>query len=605
MLVSRQKSTMIPGLRFALQTVLDMLDAALEIMRRENRSIEYDAAPNRKQIMAHVEKIRQAAEKREKARQEQELRDSIKRQSMEKRRQRQQLAEERRKHGREREREQAKERQLKSLEGGTTARKKRMTKEGLASPGAEPGSPSSSSTTSSPTSPNYSPTTSPSPSPPRGRTPSPPSDPGSPSLQRRRSAETPPERRPERASQKPRTHSPPEEGEMTELSRRRQQANSPIRSYRDVLLSPWWDLVHPQPDRYMPRGDPTPRFMFVSGSFHDRMLGKVPFRTDAVVETVMQFLGEHDKWEAAQLAVLEGHVTLEWEGQVYDLPTPQQLAEWTDDLHVAPIGPWYDSDPRRVAKRTAAGRLQRMLRHQTGTQLAIITLSHMYRTADPEARQTLRTCIALAMCLWLNFQEHMQQARRQEESSRVDLSALVRQKGSRVESAGQSELRERPSRRTPRASEATRSGEGTSRQPPSQPSGREQREREEGEIDKRTMKIVQREIEKFREQWLTQPHTPSQRVQLKGVPDSFFKWCRDTGRDPECNGIYAYAWSPKAQGHGLSRRAQVWSVYFQARILPARVDAHIRESWRSYATCAAKHTTPLPVNWVEVGPFYY
>jgi hypothetical protein len=47
MLVSRQKSAMIPGLRFTLQTVLNMLDAALEIMRRENRSIEYDAAPNR------------------------------------------------------------------------------------------------------------------------------------------------------------------------------------------------------------------------------------------------------------------------------------------------------------------------------------------------------------------------------------------------------------------------------------------------------------------------------------------------------------------------------------------------------------------------------
>jgi hypothetical protein len=274
MLVSRQKSTMIPGLRFALQTVLDMLDAALEIMRRENRSIEYDAAPNRKQIMAQVEKIRRAAEQREEARREQELRDSIKRKAMEKRRQRQQLEEERRKQSREREREQAKERQLKSLEGGTTARKKRRTKEGLASPGAEPGSPSSSSTTSSPTSPDYSPTTSPSPSPPRGRTPSPPSDPGSPSLQRRQRTGTPPERRPERASRTPQTRSPPEEGEVTELSRRRQQANSPIRSYRDVLLSSWWDLVHPQPDRYMPRGDPTPRFMFVSGAFHDRMLGK-------------------------------------------------------------------------------------------------------------------------------------------------------------------------------------------------------------------------------------------------------------------------------------------------------------------------------------------
>jgi hypothetical protein len=78
---------------------------------------------------------------------------------------------------------------------------------------------------------------------------------------------------------------------MTELSLRRQQANSPIRSYRDVLLSAWWDLVHPQPDRYMPRGDTVPRFMFVSGPFHDKMLGKVPFRADAVAEMVMQFLG--------------------------------------------------------------------------------------------------------------------------------------------------------------------------------------------------------------------------------------------------------------------------------------------------------------------------
>jgi hypothetical protein len=189
-----------------------------------------------------------------------------------------------------------------------------------------------------------------------------------------------------------------------------------------------------------------PRFMFVSGPFHDKMLGKVPFRADAVAEMVMQFLGEHDKWEAAQRAVLEGHVTLEWEAQVYDLPTPQQLEEWTDDLHVAPIGPWYDSDPRRAEKRAAASRLQRMLRHQTGTQLTIIALSHMYRTAEPEEGQALRTCIALAMCMWLNFQEHGQQARRQEESSRLDLSTLIRRGGSRVESAGQSELRERPSR---------------------------------------------------------------------------------------------------------------------------------------------------------------
>jgi hypothetical protein len=94
MLVSRQRSAMIPGLRFTLQTVLNMLDAALEIMRRANRSIEYDAAPNRKQIMDLVEKIRQDAEKREAARKEQEVRDSIKRQAMEKRRQRQQLEEE-------------------------------------------------------------------------------------------------------------------------------------------------------------------------------------------------------------------------------------------------------------------------------------------------------------------------------------------------------------------------------------------------------------------------------------------------------------------------------------------------------------------------------
>jgi hypothetical protein len=277
MLVSRQRSAMIPGLRFTLQTVLNMLDAALEIMRRESRSIEYDAAPNRKQIMDLVEKIRQDAEKREAARKEQEVRDSIKRQAMEKRRQHQQLEEEKRKQSREREQTQAKERQLKSLEGGTVARKKRRTKEGLASPGAEPGSPSSSSTTSSPTSPDYSPTPSPSPSPPRGRTPSPPSDTRSPSLQRRQRTGTPPGRKPERASRTPQARSPPEEGEVTELSRRRQQANSPIRSYRDVLLSSWWDRVHPHPDRYMPKGDPMPRFMFVSGDFHDRMLGKVPF----------------------------------------------------------------------------------------------------------------------------------------------------------------------------------------------------------------------------------------------------------------------------------------------------------------------------------------
>jgi hypothetical protein len=356
---------------------------------------------------------------------------------------------------------------------------------------------------------------------------------------------------------------------VTELSRRRQQANSPIRSYRDVLLSSWWDRVHPHPDRYMPKGDPMPRFMFVSGDFHDRMLGKVPFRADAVAETVMQFLGEHDKWEAAQIAVLEGHVTLEWEGQTFELPTPQQLGEWTDDLHVAPIGPWYDSDPRRVAKRAAAGRLQRMLKHQTGTQMVLITLSQMCGEAGPEERQTLRTCIALAMCMWLNFLEHEQQVRRQEESSRVSLSALVRQRRSGVGSASQSELRERPSQRTPRASEATRSGAGTSRQPPSRPSEREQREREEGEIDKRTMKIVQKEIEKFREQWLLQPHTSTRRVQLKGVPDSFFKWCRDTGRDPEAM-VPVPAHGPqrpkdtatKSVPH-FSEGTQAWSVYFQ------------------------------------------
>jgi hypothetical protein len=96
---------MIPGLCFTLQTVLNMLDAALEIMRRANRSIEYDAAPNRKQIMDLLEKIWQDAEKREAARKEQEVRDSIKRQAMEKRRQRQQLEEERRKQSRERERD--------------------------------------------------------------------------------------------------------------------------------------------------------------------------------------------------------------------------------------------------------------------------------------------------------------------------------------------------------------------------------------------------------------------------------------------------------------------------------------------------------------------
>jgi hypothetical protein len=369
MLVSRQKSTMIPGLRFALQTVLDMLDAALEIMRRENRSIEYDAAPNRKQIMALVEKIRQDAEKREEARREQELRDSIKRKAMEKRRQRQQLEEERgNRAGRESESKQRSGSSKASkgeLRRGRNAGRRRDwhppgPSQGPQVPAAQPRPPPPLTTAQPPPHlpphhedghPRHRPTQDlPRCSAGKGREPLRNAD-------RRGQAE------------RHRTRSPPEEGEVTELSRRRQQANSPIRSYRDVLLSSWWDLVHPQPDRYMPRGDPTPRFMFVSGDFHDRMLGKVPFRADAVVETVMQFLGEHDKWEAAQLAVVEGHVTLEWEGQVYDLPTPQQLGEWTDDLHVAPIGPWYDSDPRRVAKRAAAGRLQRMLRHQTGTQL--------------------------------------------------------------------------------------------------------------------------------------------------------------------------------------------------------------------------------------------
>jgi hypothetical protein len=159
MLVSRQRSAMIPGLRFTLQTVLNMLDAALEIMRMANRSIEYDAAPNRKQIMDLVEKIRQDAEKREAARKEQEVRDSIKRQAMEKTPATPATGggEEENKARSESE-TQARELQLKSLGGGTAARKKRRTKEGLASPGAEPGSPSSSSTTSSPTSPDYSPT---------------------------------------------------------------------------------------------------------------------------------------------------------------------------------------------------------------------------------------------------------------------------------------------------------------------------------------------------------------------------------------------------------------------------------------------------------------
>jgi hypothetical protein len=50
MLVSRQTSAVIPGLRFTLQTVLNMLDAALEIMRMKNNSIEYDAAPSRRTI---------------------------------------------------------------------------------------------------------------------------------------------------------------------------------------------------------------------------------------------------------------------------------------------------------------------------------------------------------------------------------------------------------------------------------------------------------------------------------------------------------------------------------------------------------------------------
>jgi hypothetical protein len=269
MLVSRQKSTMITGLRFTLQTVLNMLDAALEIMRRENRSIEYDAAPNRKQIMALVGKIRQDAEKREDERKEQEVRDSIKQKAMEKHRQRQQLEEERRKQSREREREQAKERQLKSLEGGALTRKKRRTKEGLASPGAEPGSPSSSSTTASPTSPELQ--SHPPPHLPLHHEAGHPRHRTTRDLPRCSGCEVTenPAGTPDRIgrAERHRTRSPPEEGEVTKLSWRRQQANSPIRSYRDVLLSSWWDRAHPQPDRYMPRGDPTPRFMFCVGGF--------------------------------------------------------------------------------------------------------------------------------------------------------------------------------------------------------------------------------------------------------------------------------------------------------------------------------------------------
>jgi hypothetical protein len=74
---------------------------------------------------------------------------------------------------------------------------------------------------------------------------------------------------------------------------------------------------------------------------------------------------------------------------------------------------------------------------------------------------------------------------------------------------------------------------------------------------------------------------PTQRVQLKGVPDNFFKWCRDTGRDPGVNGTYAYAWSPKAQGHSHKECTSLSRGHASmVRVLPARMDAHIQESWR-------------------------
>jgi hypothetical protein len=223
----------------------------------------------------------------------------------------------------------------------------------------------------------------------------------------------------------------------------------------------------------------------------------------------MQFLGEHDKWEAAQLAVLEGHVTLEWEGQVYDLPTPHQLGEWTDDLHVAPIGPWYDSDPRHE--------------WQNGQQQAIAT--HAQAPDWDTCWQSLRchTCTG-------------QRTRRNDKPCGLALhsqcacgstfrSTCSRPDGRRKAagwifppSSGK-KAAEWSQLASPSCASDHREGPQGLRKPlgveqapagslQARPSEREQREREEGEIDKRTMKIVQREIEKFREQWLTQPHTP-------------------------------------------------------------------------------------------------
>jgi hypothetical protein len=352
--------------------------------------------------------------------------------------------------------------------------------------------------------------------------------------------------------------SQPEEGERRG---RREEAprsppDSPVRPWREELLQPNWEKLHPNAELFLPADETVfKRWMFVSHECHRHQLAKLALGKTELLAQLRTFLDDFHLAEAAYLTVRENLATLKYEDKVYQLPTQDDMGAWYTYVKKAAIGRVDKRDPRYNEKREAAMELWDMLRHPVATQMAIVAMLDVYQNSD-EDEQTVRSALALVMCWYLNM-------RLREQQSEAGVGSEAASRGGLAQWASRSQREARQSRRA-WSSEAQSSkrpprseqGEGSrqpgpsegSRQPgPSEGSAQPElskssrtrapsrppsklTELEEGEFTKGRAKELRQELEELKR--LVLANQQPQQL-LVGVPKLYKEWCEEHGYDPE------------------------------------------------------------------------
>jgi hypothetical protein len=491
---------------------LDMLDAHADINREERvQGKPIRSRISRKEIIERVDRVRELARQREE-RQERERENKRQKELRLARQRRQAKEEEERKQAKGTARRTEEERKRRALLGEP---KRKRSREAKAPGGSEPSSSDSEEEA------------------PQGPEDVPPASPGKPP------SDTPPlQPRPplfKKPAKLPRTEPSPEEGEV--------QGSSPVRPWMDALARPGWNQLHPNPEHYLPVDEPAfKRWMFVSPEFHRSMLTKLALGKQELQEQVETFLADRKLLDKALDAVAAHKYKLIHEEDEYQLPTMEQMGMWFEYVKVAPVGKVRKSDHRFKLWKEAVQELRNMFRMPLAVPLVLLGAVQAYLT-EQDDEQVVRSAIALLMCMYLNFKKVDESSQSSEIQSRAPVAGYYGSKAigtpgkyAQAPSKSGTPSRHRDLPGTQRTPERSRSRWEEHRPEPSHSrASRGPREREEGEVDRRTSKVLQElaNLKKMFEEQRAQAAQQPQPGQVSGVHLSYKEWCQRHDKDPE------------------------------------------------------------------------